>query len=206
MVNRLGMRLSQGFTLLELLVALAVFAVLAGIAYGSLETVLHAREETELRNRRRAEIMFAMTLLERDLMQIVPRPVRNEFDQVSAAVIVERAPGARIEFTRTGLPNPRSEKRSALQRVAYELGDGRLVRRIWLVLDRTSQTVPVEEVLLEDVEGIAFEVLAENWTDTWPADLQPSEKDLVAMPRAVRITLTLGDLGDLVRIVPGTGE
>lgn len=206
MVTGRSRRSSHGFTLLELLVAMAVFAVLAGIAYGSLETALEAREETEIRNRRRAEIMFAMTLLERDLLQIVSRPVRNEFDQMSPAVLVERAPGARIEFTRTGLPNPRSEKRSSLQRVAYELGDDRLIRRTWLVLDRTAQTVPVEEVLLEDVESIEFEALAENWTDTWPAGLQSSEQNLVAMPRAVRVTLTLGDLGDLVRIVPGSGD
>ena len=199
-------RCRAGFTLLEVLVALAVFAVVSAIAYGALAAVLDTREALALRNERRAAVVRSLTVLERDILQMARRPVRDEFGQLSPAVVVERPPGARLELTRTGIPNPRQEKRAALQRVAYSVAEDSLVRRTWYVLDRTAQTVPEEEVLLEDVDSIVFEALAGEWSTTWP---EPGGEDpsqlATGMPRAVRVVLTLPDLGEVVRVVPGLG-
>lgn len=205
-MNCRGKRCPGGFTLLELLVALAVFAVVAAIAYGALAAVLEASEAVGLRNARRAAVVRTLTVLERDILQMARRPVRDEFDQLSPAVVVERPPGARLELTRSGIANPRQEKRSALQRVAYSVEDDTLVRRTWYVLDRTAQTLPTEEILLEDVDGIVFEALAEEWSTTWPDTAgQDSAQIVIDMPRAVRVVLTLPDLGEVARVVPGLG-
>lgn len=190
-----------GFTLIELLVALAVFAVLAGIVYGALGVVLDTREQTDRKNLRRAQIMHAVTLLERDLLQMSRRPVWDEFDRLSPALVVERPPSGRIEFTRAGLLNPRQLKRSHLQRVAYRISDGRLVRDIWPVLDRTAQTVPLTEALLDDVEDVSFEALLTQWSEIWP-DETANPADL---PRAIRVMLTLEDAGPIERVVPVAG-
>ena len=199
--NRTG-----GFTLLEVLVAVAVFAVLAGIAYGALRAALDAREGADDRNTRRAAVMRALTVLERDLLQMVRRPVWDEFARMSPALVVERPPGARLELTRTGRPNPQQAKRSALQRVAYSVENDALVRRTWYVLDRTAQTVPAEETVLEDVDAIVFEALAGEWSTIWPEAAQDPEQMLTDMPRAVRVVITLPDIGDVARLVPGLGD
>jgi len=199
-------RSDGGFTLIELLVALAVFAVLAGIAYSTLEATLDARAETETRNGRRADIMRALTLMERDMLQMTRRPITDEFGRVAPPLIIEERPVARIEFTRTGVPNPRHEKRGALQRVAYLVEDDALVRRVWGVLDRTAQTTAFDERLLEDVESIGFQVLQNDWTETWPAETELGGQVVEAMPRAVRIRVELKDLGELVRELPLAGS
>ena len=198
-------RQGAGFTLIELLVAMAVFAVLATIAYSTLDAALRAREETQVRNTRRADIMRAVTLLDRDVLQMTRRPVTDEFGRLAPALVIEQRPVPRMEFTRTGVLNPRQEKRSALQRVAYVVEDETLVRRLWTVLDRTAQTTPFDERLLEDVEGIRFEALRTEWTETWPPEAGFGEDGTEDMPRAVRIRLQLKDLGELVRELPVAG-
>jgi general secretion pathway protein J len=206
LVSTRGACRTTGFTLLEVLVAMAVFAVLAGIAYGALVAALDAREGADDRNTRRAAVMRALTVLERDLLQMVRRPVWDEFAQMSPALVIERPPGARLELTRTGRPNPQQAKRSALQRVAYSVENEALVRRTWYVLDRTAQTVPAEETVLEDVEGIVFEALAGEWSTTWPEAAQDPGQMLTDMPRSVRFVITLPDIGEVARVVPGLGD
>jgi len=204
MVMRESVPGDGGFTLIELLVAIAVFAVLAGITYGTLSSALDAREQTDERSSRRAEIMQAVTILDRDLLQMIGRPIRDEYDQIAPALRIERPPAARIELTRAGLPNPRGEKRSSLQRVAYSLDGDRLVRRSWTVLDRTPQSYPREEILLSQVRTLLFEAMQSGWSTTWPPDTRASDPaaDNATLPRAVRVTLDLEDLGELVRVLP----
>ena len=193
-----------GFTLVELLVALAVFAVLSGIVYSALGVALDASRETAVRNERRAEIMHAVTIMERDMLQMSRRRVWNEFGQLSPALLVARPPGARMEFTRAGLLNPRREKRPSLQRVAYSIVDDDLVREVWPVLDRTPQSAPVQEILLEDVEDLVFGALSTEWASSWPS-VPAATRESAALPRAVRFVLSTSASGAIERIVPVAG-
>ena len=191
-----------GFTLIELLVAIAVFVILAAIAYGTLGNALSARDGLETRNARRTDIMRAVSLIERDVLQAVARPVIDQFDRVSPALLIESRPANRLELTRTGLPNPRHENRAALQRLAYEIEDGVLLRRVWSVLDRTAQTLPLDDPLLSDVESLSFEALGDAWVDSWPPQSGGGESSSELMPRAVRLKLELKDMGELTREMP----
>ena len=62
-----GRRRNAGFTLLELLVSLAIFALLATMAYSALNTVLNARKEVEQRAARLTELQTAFMVMERDI-------------------------------------------------------------------------------------------------------------------------------------------
>jgi len=194
---------AAGFTLLELLVALAVFAVLSSLTYSALTSALEARDQTDQRNARRSQVMQAVTILDRDLLQAVARPIRDEFNKAAPAMRIDRPPGASMELTRAGMPNPRGEPRSALQRVAYFLDGERLIRRSWAVLDRTPQTLPRDETLLSGVTGLLIEAHSGGWQNTWPMEAQATEPGgIMALPRAVRVTLELEGLGELVRVLP----
>ena len=66
--------------------------------------------------------------------------------------------------------------------------------------------LPEAASLLEDVESIGFQVLQNDWTETWPAETELGGQVIEAMPRAVRIRVELKDLGELVRELPLAGS
>ena len=190
----------RGVTLLELLVALSVFAVIGVSAFSGLDAVLNTRAQLEQESQRLAAVQMAMYFIERDLEQIVPRSIRNEFGQRQAALAGGRASSALLEFSRAGWQNPLQEPRSSLQRLSYRLQDKQLYRRYWLSLDRAGITEPREMVLLDAVEDVQLRFLdqANRWQNTWP----PAQAESVELlPRAVEITMRLSDWGELTRLL-----
>ena len=196
----------RGFTLLELLVALAVFGALWAMAYGGLDAVLKQRVETEARAERLLALQRAFMLMGRDLEQAVPRTVRGEFGDRRPAL---RGTDVSLELTHAGWSNPAELHRSTLQRVAYGLEDGRLLRLSWWVLDRAQDSEPREDVLIDGIEEIRFRFRAEPqvWADEWEGGKdKPEEGERpVALPLAVEVTLVTEDWGSIVRLfrVPG---
>lgn len=196
------MKRAAGFTLLELLVAIGIFALTSAIAYGSLIRLMHDRERLESEHQfwRALSIVFAR--LEEDLSQARERQVRDligfpqpAFQGQPTDARALSAPA--LEFTRGGVL-ALGGGRSDLQRVAYRLDDGALKRLTWPVLDRGPQTAPVETVLLTQVQE--FRVRFYSPTGAW-LDLWPDANNNVVLPRGVEIKLTLTGRGEYTRLL-----
>lgn len=200
---------SRGFTLLELLVALAVFAIMATAAYSGLRNVLFTRAAVEEQSRRLAAVQLAVFRLEQDVEQAVPRGIRDEYGEPQAALLGGELADDRLTLTRAGWDNPLGQPRATLQRVAYRLRDGRLWRLHWGVLDRGGLLEPRETLLLERVREFRVRFLdRDDWRDDWPppaSDEAGAKKDPDALPRAVEIGLTLEDWGEITRLLPLSG-
>lgn len=198
-------RLNQsGFTLIEVLVALAVFGVMSMLAYSALGSTLTNADLLGARMDRLQAIQRAVRNLSTDLMQVAPRPVRNEVgDGFYPALRTSLSTDFVIELTRGGWGNPAGLHRSTLQRTAYRIEGDELVRYHWTVLDRTYANEPVVTVLLDDVESVVFNFLdtAGTWTQVWPPQSPPGVGALSMRPRAVEIVLTLGDQGEIRRLL-----
>lgn len=198
-------RLNQsGFTLIEVLVALAVFGVMSMLAYSALGSTLSNADLLGARMDRLQAIQRAVRNLSTDLMQVAPRPVRNEVgDGFYPALRTSLSTDFVIELTRSGWGNPAGLHRSTLQRTAYRIEGDELVRYHWTVLDRTYANEPVVTVLLDDVESVAFNFLdtAGTWTQVWPPQSSLGAGALSIRPRAVEIVLTLGDQGEIRRLL-----
>lgn len=199
-----------GFTLLELLIALAVFAIMAAMAYSGLASVLEAREEVDETLATIADLQGAIHRMQMDLEQAVPRSVRYAYGDPHPAL--RGLPEQGIEFTRNGWRNPLSLPRSHLQRVAYRINeDGDLVRLSWLVLDRAQDSVPIERVLIEGVKDVEWRFLNEQreWVDVWPpgqaARASGAGSASEVMPRAVELRLETEAWGELryLFLIPG---
>jgi general secretion pathway protein J len=148
------MRTSRGFTLIEMLVVFGVFAVIGVISSQIVGRVIDNQRTMSERGERLAEVQRAMQIIQRDVMQLVARPVRDQLgDPVEPLMI--GADGL-IELTRLGWRNPFGLPRSELQRVGYVTQDGDLYRAYWNVLDRTPDSEPVLQALLADVAQIEF--------------------------------------------------
>jgi general secretion pathway protein J len=191
---------NRGFTLLELLVAIAVFAVVAMLAYGGLATVLDAREDTAAGAERLRTLQQTMLMLQRDLDQVAVRGIRDEYGDGKPAL--HGGPDW-IEFTRGGWSNPAEQPRSALQRVAYALREQHLIRAHWQVLDRAQDSAPFEAALLPQVRVLRLRFLGDGdeWQESWPP-LEQGDQPAgeVPLPRAVEMTLELEQWGTLTRL------
>lgn len=186
-----------GFTLLELLVAIVVFALMMVPAYGWMTNLLNQVDYSDQQAERMADVQMAYQVLQRDLEQLADRGIRNEFgDEVSALVGGSGFTG--VEFTRAGYPNPAGYRRSELQRVAYIPDDDRLLRHTWRALDRAQDSLPAEQVLVEEMENFNMRFLDQsgNWQERWPP-LQQNTASGVGFPRAVEVQLELKDFGEL---------
>ncbi|MDJ0927706.1 MAG: type II secretion system minor pseudopilin GspJ [Gammaproteobacteria bacterium] len=194
---------NRGFTLLELLVAMAIFAVVSALALGGLNAVGTQQELARQDMEELADLQRAVYLLTWDLGQVYPRPVRDELGQdKERSLLTDGRQDFIVRVTRGGWRNPANFQRGTLQRVQYRIEDRELIREYWPVLDHPLGMEPNGETLLEDVEDVLIEYLDQEgqWTDQWPP-LRAIGQESVAQPRAARITLTLDGWGEIQRLV-----
>lgn len=194
----------RGFTLIEVMVAMAVFAVLAAFSYGTLSQTLLSAEILSDRMDRLQALQRTIRLITDDLQQLAPRPVRDELgDNLRPALDTGFQSGFALELTRGGWNNPVVLPRSTLQRTAYRMEDDELVRYHWYALDRTLSNEPVGVALIDGVESIQFRFLVDNedFTDQWPPLNRPGALGGRQRPRAVEVVLRLTEEGELRRLI-----
>ena len=197
-------RSHKGFTLIEVLVALAVFGVLSVVAYMALGQTLSNADMLTERMERLQAVQRAIRYLDSDLMQTAPRPVRDVLgDGYVPALRTSLASEYALEVTHGGWSNPAGLPRGTLQRSAYRLEDGELIRYHWRVLDRTINNEPIGVVLLDEVDSIVFRFLGtyDEASEQWPPVNTPGPAGFRLRPRAVEIVLTLVDEGEIRRLV-----
>lgn len=198
------MRRVRGFSLLELLVALAVFAALAAAAYGGLASIARTRGALAAQQDRFAAVTRTVSALERDLRQAIARPVLGNEGRVEYALLGD---SARITLTRLGYANPLAEPRSHLERVFYSSERGTLRRGRYAVLDRAPNSTPLVRDLLERAGELHFRYYGDDnaWHETWPprelsGPVVPTDP-FARLPRAVEFRFTPADLGEIRRVV-----
>lgn len=189
----------HGFTLIEILVALMIFAVIGVVAAMSLHSVIRARERLKVADQSLLQLEMTMAYMRQDFSQIVDRKIRNRDGQQESAFLSE---GNGVAFTRASLLNPFDNAREAnLQRVAYRLEGKKLIRLTWDVLDQAPDSKPESKILLSDVESLSWQFITDNGrtANSWPPPTgsvmqQESHSDV---PKAVLIVMHLKDSGTL---------
>ncbi len=197
-----------GFTLIEMLVALLILAIMSGLAYGTYRQARISAQHTEKALRRTREIEFGMRVLVQDFAEMVPRPIRDPLGQSrEPALLAGQGDADLVDLTRGGWSNTAGVQRSTLQRVSYQLVGTVLKRSYQVVLDPTSNDQPVVEDLLSGVERIEINYLDanQNWVSQWPPATLPSPERLWTRPVAVEIIVHFKDWGRIRRLVEVAG-
>ena len=197
-------RAAAAFTLIEVLVALAVFGVLSMLAYATLGSTLANADYLAQRMDRLQSVQRALRYLSTDLLQSAPRPVRSQLgDSYVPAVYSTLSGDFAIELTHGGWTNPAGLRRGTLQRVAYRIEDGALLRYHWTVLDRTYANDPIVTELLDDVDAIYFRFYEASGepSEIWPPQTLLGGGGLRSRPRAVEVVLDLPDQGEITRLL-----
>ncbi len=189
-----------GFTLIEMLIAIAIFAFVAAISYSTLNNTLINREGFELNNERFEELGLAIQIIDKDFKQVINAPIPNPFG--SSLTIPALSAGGDtdtlIEFSRAGWPNPLSQTRGEIQRVAYRIEDNTLIREYWSVLNRDSSAKAREIKLLSNIDEVKFLFLDDkgSTSNTWPQDSTASTD----LPSGIEIELKTQRWGDIRRV------
>ncbi len=195
----------HGFTLLEVLIAIVITALIGLGTSQLLSGTIKAQEITQKNSERFEQIQKAVLLLSRDIQQINTRAIRDEYGDFQPA-LTNRNSLYLFELTRSGWRNPMADERSELQRVSYELVDGELLRHYWHVLDRSQDSESVFQTLLTGIEKISLRFMSENsqWVNTWPPEQDPDDENPRArnhkLPKAIEVTIVHDFYGELIKL------
>lgn len=188
----------RGFTLIEIIIVVLVFAVMSVMAYGGLNSVLRTRVGIETSMQRTAAMQRAFQRLRGDFQNLRDRAARDSFGDAQASFSADRE--GVVNLIRGGWRSPAQSGRSSLERVSYRLEDKVLRRSSWRVLDLPQDAKPSDLALLSDVEELRWRFLdaAGEWREQWPAtDSLSSESSAdEPPPMAVELTLVTKDWGE----------
>ena len=192
----------SGFTLIEMLVALAIFAVIGVMSNQLLKQVIDLGELTEARGERLVEVQRAIEIVRRDIQQLAYRDVRDELGESQPGFEINEF-GA-MQLTRRGWANPLGHHRPELQRVAYAGVEDTLFRLYWPVLDRARESPPVRQMLLRDVTDMELLAVDAEGVEHrfWPPENDAGDNRLTA----VIVRMTVSPYGSVERLwtVPST--
>ncbi|KAF0570044.1 General secretion pathway protein J [Psychrobacter nivimaris] len=192
------MRHQRGFTLLELMVAMAIFAMLAVAGWQVFDGVNRARERAQFHADNLAVLQYAYLQLQQDMGQIIPYQASTT-QSVSAAnnspsdssntnnkpqsseqingQINKIAPepfmsldGEHVSFVRFADPDPRYQNSNSLQRIEYIFADERLIRRQYTSMEGGRDSVSLDSVLLEGVTAGSWQAYLPELSTKFPSD------------------------------------
>ena len=197
---------TNGFTLLELLIAISIFALLSLTAYAALDSAIKQKHMGEAQAENLRRIQTSLLYLERDLQQAVNRSSANGINLEAALEYNQLAPPT-LRLTHIGWSNPLGRPRGNLQRTAYEFKDGNLYRMSWQHLDSLQGEEPQRALLLKDVEAWQMRLLDAQgqWQQAWP-QRGPNGQVVAALPVVVELTLSIKGWGEIRRLIKVVGS
>lgn len=194
---------SKGFTLIEILVAMAIFTIIGLASTGVLTSVLTSDQLSSERFAKLEELQRAMLTMERDIMQIVPRTARVNNEFVSAVLTggedVFDSDADGLGFVRVGRYNPQMLlPRSTLQGVGYRIQENQLQRLYGNYVDNVIGYEPKIKILLSDIEDFRVTFLTDTEKLEDPDEWQESYSSS-NLPLAISITIVSKTFGEIRR-------
>ena len=210
----------RGFTLLEILIAMAIFALIGLASTGVLTSVIDSNEISEQRFDRLQALQRAMLTIERDLLQAIERPIRRDGQQtqvVMAGGQTDDSDADGIGFVRGGWQNPQMLlPRSTQQMVVYRLRENTLERVYTNYVDNVIGYEPKVRPLLTEVSDLNIEFLVDtDEEDSSAFSLSEDEGSSASwnesyqgavLPKAVAIEIETRDFGRIRREFTLRGE
>jgi len=180
---------SKGFTLVELLVAIAIFAVLSTLGWKVFDYIVQTKDRNAVHEQRLSQLQDTYQQILRDTVQAVPLTANINGD-IQPALVLQNG---RFNFSKTGVTDPLEEGISPDERVEYQYraDEQKLYRLKYRNLNQTGRDQPESSVLLSDVEQFQIVVLNPNEMIQWPDssfDLNRIEQKQ-RLPKGIKINL-----------------
>ncbi|WP_248805726.1 type II secretion system minor pseudopilin GspJ [Pseudomonas sp. MWU13-2100] len=179
------MNRQAGFTLVELVIALAIFSLIGLASYRLYEGVLITQARVSAHEQGLRSLQRALALLERDVMQAtIPKE----------GVAVTLSAG-QLNLQRVNARNPLDEPRSERQEVAYRLEEG-----TWWRYHRSLDLPEThKQPVLKDVRALQWRLYMDK--AGWRSDGASTPGRASVQPRALEITLSAGRFEQIRRVI-----
>lgn len=182
---------SHGLTLIELLVAIAIFTVLGVMSWRALSTTLDSRERLQQEFGDWQRLARVLSLVETELIQIVPRE----------AGPTDTTPTVRFQMLQDGanrLIFLRVLDSAGSRHTGYEFANGRFNLLRWQTEDLSLE--PRREVLLDKVRAVRWAFTDRQASTPWLATWPPQAERRSELPSGLRLEIELDNIGSVSRI------
>lgn len=201
------MKKTNGFTLMEVLVAVMILAIITIAGFASVQALLQSRETVTEHQKKQQVFMQMVHFLRRDLSLAIPRTYRDGIGEKKPPFAGTNNKTVAFTFVRGGWRNPAQLPRSALQWVQYRCENGMIKRGHFTFVDQAPDVIPLERTVIEGVKRCDLEFLDASleWQNAWPvlsrgALAQTSTAS--PLPLAVRVNIDFEDLQDISLVMP----
>ena len=193
-----------GFTLVEVLVAAALIAVISTLSFMAISSAARTQQILSENMEREADLQLTVARLRQDLFSLSPRAIRDDRgDFVGAFAFGRGRSDYELEFTRNSRA-PLLVADTGLERVAYDIEADNLYRYSWEVLDRPSGTDPRRSLVLSQVSGIDLRALDTEgeWRDNWPFGIGEGV-NYQLLPELIELEIKLDGGASIRLVIPG---
>jgi len=179
----------NGFTLVELLVAIAIFAVLSALGWKIFDYLIKVKDRNIVHEENLGQLQSAYQQIQRDMLQTIPLSARNG-EEVEPALLLSNQV---LSFSKAGVTDPLKQGLSPYERVEYRYNqqEKKLYRLKYSNVNRTRSTQPLSSILLSDVDQFQINVLNPDESDHWPNDTLKNDSQL---PRGIKIKLSIAEV------------
>jgi general secretion pathway protein J len=185
---------ARGFTLVELLVAIAIFAVLSALGWKVFDHLMKVKDRNAYHEENLGQLQEAYLQFQRDALQIVPISANIE-GQLQPALLLNNQ---RFVMSKSGVSDPLQQGISPFERVEYQYDaqEKKLYRLKYANINVSRTQQPVSSVILTDIEQFQVSVLNPQELLQWPENAQTTEEaqTMQQLPRGIKIKFTLNEV------------
>lgn len=205
--NSCVLQAHKGFTLIELMISVTIFSVIAVITFSAINLTFRVAESSQVKTTYLAQVQIGWHLISQDILHLAPRPVLIEGSYKSAWVeqSAHDEENMLVSFTRLGIPRiGLYPTENGLARVSYLLEDTSLYRLSWTYLDLQQLNKPQKSLVFTNIETVTFNAKFP------PAQMNSSSMlhhnvKLYTMPASIIVTIKQQGKPEVTKYFPGLG-
>ena len=167
--------MNKGFTIIEVLVSLAILSMIALVSSNILKSSLATEQQTKQHLDSIKELNLASTIIRRDIRQIVNVSSKDFYGNDMYGTFISPINSQSLMFSSN--IKSLSDEISPIKRIQYELVDGTLNRKQFFSSNPYEPNDYTNTELINNIDDLEFTFLYEKkWHESWPISLITSKK------------------------------